>query len=120
LYLHLIRLEQVAAGSITLPALIARVSEHVDAVGAERLRRRAERLGLVTTGTLIPSFALLGRYTYRVDSSFPRLTLSKLVTGHLDVGVRAVEYDLDLSTCRAFIVDDKVALSALLPPGGGI
>jgi hypothetical protein len=118
--LHLIRLEQVAAGSITLRALFARISAHVDAAGAERLRMRAERLGLVTTGTVIPSFALLGRYTYRVDSSFPRLTLSKLAKGQLDVGVRAVEYDLDLSTCRPFIVDDKVALSALLPQGGGV
>jgi hypothetical protein len=116
LFLHLIRLEQVGAGNITLPALIARISAHLDAAGAERLRLRVDRLGLVTAANRFPSFALLGRHTYRVDSSFPRLTLAKLATGQLDVGVRAVEYDLDLSTCRPFMVDDKVALSTLLPP----
>jgi hypothetical protein len=117
LYLHLVRLEQVAHGPLTLTGLVARISQVVGQLHAGRLRARVERIGGRAGELLTPSFALLERQTFWVNEEFPRLSLTKLSSRQLDAGVRAVNYDLDLNSCRRFTVDMREALAGLVPGG---
>jgi hypothetical protein len=114
LYLHLIQLEEVASGPITISGLIAQIASRINAGGLTRLRARVERAGLPADGSYGNAFAVIGRTTYDVRPQFPRLTKSKLVSQQLDVGVRAVQYDLDLAACRSFAVDDDRSIDGLL------
>lgn len=114
LYLHVIQLEEVVSGAITISGLIAEVASRVDATRLVRLRARVERAGLPPDGSYEKAFEVLGRTTYEVRPEFPRLTRSRLTSQQLDPGVRSVQYDLDLAACRLFMVADEAAIEGVL------
>lgn len=116
LYLHLVQLEEVTSGAISVSTLMKRLEARLDRDRFERMRARVMQIGLPADGQSSATFIVLNRSTYHVRDSFPRLTKSRLVSQQLDVGVRSVQYDLDLAACRSFAVDNHVALRCLSTP----
>jgi hypothetical protein len=115
LYLHVVQLEEVTSGAITIFGLISEVAKRVDAARLGRLRARVEKAGLPPNGLNEQAFEVLGRTTYDVRGEFPKLTKSRLVSQQLDAGIRSVQYDLDLAACGRFVVADETAIERLLP-----
>lgn len=116
LYLVFIRLERNPGGDIAIGSLIeslrgklrgdllAMFNRKVAGVEGNGRRHRVR-------------FSCLDKAAYRVDSGFPRLTPSQLITGEVDPGLSNIKYDLDLSTAGRFKCDLSFAHDALCRQG---
>jgi hypothetical protein len=106
LYLRWSRLEPAIDRGVTLSALIDRLRAYF---GEDALfNQRLSAAGYVIPDGSAPEPALVVLETrlYRVDNTFPRLTRSHFVSGDPPRGIRAINYELDLSG------DDPVPVTA--------
>ena len=106
--LHLVHLvlEKVPGGMLSVSALARAAMEKADDPGEVRSR-------LVAIDCANPdapewnsiSFRLAGERMFHVIEGFPRLVEHDLVRGSLQMGVASIEYQVDLSAARQFLVD---------------
>lgn len=92
LFLHLVRLEQVEAGSFSAREIQVRIESRLTPAEVATFRECLPAALLPD----VPRYSLLEDATWEVDDEFPRLSASRLVRGQLDPGVGGVNYDLDL------------------------
>lgn len=110
LFLHLVRLEQADQGDLSARELQARIETKLPSGEVAALRSLVGRNELPDH----PRFALLQEMTWKVDSRFPRLSVTHLLKGKLEPGVGGVSYIVDLSAASDCLVDRDSALDILV------
>jgi hypothetical protein len=101
LYLHVIRLERVDGGEITLGGLLQDIRGRLAGIALESFERTVATY-VRQDGFLRQAYSIQRRHTYQVGEGFPRLARCMLPLECL-AGISGVSYDLDLSQASAFL-----------------
>jgi len=112
LFLHLVRLEQVENGQLTIDSLLKRIEASLAPGERAALADLLAMVGIFSRSE--PRFVLLSEESWEVTDRFPRLTASRLSRGCLDPGVTAVSYDLDLTAAADCTVAFEYVQRAIL------
>jgi hypothetical protein len=101
LYLHVIRLERVDGGEITLGGLFQDIRGHLAGDILESFERTVAAY-VRQDALLHQAYSIQRRQTYRIEEGFPRL-VRKMLPADCLAGISGVSYDLDLSQASAFL-----------------
>jgi hypothetical protein len=116
LYLHVIRLERVDGGEITLGRLLHDIRERLGGSALESFEKAV--VAYVKQDTqLRQAYSIQLRQTYHVREGFPRLVRRMLPVDCI-AGISGVSYDLDLSQASAFLYSGD-ATSTLIDGANG-
>lgn len=112
LYLHVVRLEKVDGGGISVDGLVTRIRAGLEGGNLDHFNEQIRDVGELDD---LPSrtFAVAGEDAYEVREGFPRVIPETLIGG-VPVGVSGIGYDLDLTAASAFVVPRERVVEALL------
>jgi hypothetical protein len=112
LYLHVVKLEKIDGGDVSVEGLITGIRETLTGRELECFNEQMDGVGELD-GLPVRTFALVGEASYEVRPGFPRVIPETLIGG-VPLGVSGLSYDLDLSAAGGFAVPCEQAVEALL------